>query len=114
MPSKENDINDLSVPNYLDPDDPNLDPENAFCLEGFYGCTHALVRGCRRAYQADQRYSHSGRARRPVLLDKLREKVNRLGLKPNDGHDLEGPVRGFLSVASRSLQLSCVDDFYPL
>lgn len=58
--------------------------------------------------------SHSGRARRPVLLDKLREKVNRLGLKPNDGHDLEGPVRGFLSVASKSLQLSCVDDFYPL
>ena len=111
MSSKENDINDLSVPNYLDPDDPNLDP---FCLEGFYGCTHALARGCRRAYQADQRYSHSGRARRPVLLDKLREKVNRLGLKPNDGHDLEGPVRGFLSVASKSLQLSCVDDFYPL
>lgn len=28
-------------------------------------------------------------------FDKLREKVNRLGLKPNDGHDLEGMLGEF-------------------
>lgn len=31
----------------------------------------------------------------PYYFDKLREKVNRLGLKPNDGHDLEGMLGEF-------------------
>jgi len=28
----------------------------------------------------------------PYYFDKLREKINRLGLKPDDGHDLEGTL----------------------
>nr|WP_278749458.1 hypothetical protein [Bifidobacterium catenulatum] len=31
----------------------------------------------------------------PYYFDKLREKVNRLGLKPNDGHDLEDLLGDF-------------------
>nr|WP_278745975.1 hypothetical protein [Bifidobacterium catenulatum] len=31
----------------------------------------------------------------PYYSDKLREKVNRLGLKPNDGHDLEDLLGDF-------------------
>lgn len=31
----------------------------------------------------------------PYYFDKLREKVNRLGRKPNDGHDLEDMLGDF-------------------
>ena len=95
MPSKENDINDLSIPNYLDPDDPNLDPENAFCLEGFMDARMLWPEDAEELIKLTNDTSTLEELGAPYYFDKLREKVNRLGLKPNDGHDLEDLLGDF-------------------
>lgn len=83
------------ITDYFDPDDPNLDPEKANYIE------RAL--GTRRLWPEDAKELIELTNDTPTLeelgglyyFDKLREKVNRLGLKPNDGHDLEGMLGEF-------------------
>lgn len=75
------------APDYCDSDDPNLNPDKASCLEGTLD-SHALW-----PEDAEELIRLTGDTPTlkdlsdPYYFDKLREKVNCLGLKPNDGYD---------------------------
>ena len=86
---------DSSVPDYFDPDDPNLDPENAFCLEGVMDARMLWPEDAEELIELTNDTPTLEELGDPYYFDKLREKVNRLGLKPNDGHDLEGMLGEF-------------------
>lgn len=83
---------DSTVPNYCDPDDPNLDPNKAHCFEGVMDARVLWSEDANKLIELADDYPNVEDLEDPYYFDKLREKINRLGLKPDDGHDLEGTV----------------------
>jgi hypothetical protein len=86
---------DPSVPSYFDPDDPNLDPEKALCLEMALDAHMLWPEDAEELIKLTNDTPTLEELGDPYYFDKLREKVNRLGLKPNDGHDLEDMLGDF-------------------
>lgn len=90
---QRNDMNNSLAPDYFDPNDPNLNPDNASCLEGTLNSRVLWPEGAEELIQLTGDVPTVEDLSDPYYFDKLREKVNRLGLKPNDGHDLEDTLR---------------------
>lgn len=86
---------DPSVPSYFDPDDPSLDPEKALCLEMALDAHMLWPEDAEELIKMTNDTPTLEELGDPYYFDKLREKVNRLGLKPNDGHDLEDMLGDF-------------------
>lgn len=86
---------DSSVPDYFDSNDPNLDPEKAFCLAGVMDARMLWPEDAEELIELTNDTPTLEELGDPYYFDKLREKVNRLGWKPNDGHDLEGTLGEF-------------------
>lgn len=84
-----------SIPDYYDPVDPNLDPEKAFCLEGVMDARMLWPEDAEELIELTNDTPTLEELGDPYYFDKLREKVSRLGLEPNDGHDLEGALGEF-------------------
>ena len=84
-----------SIPDYFDPVDPNLDPEKAFRLEGVMDARMLWPEDAEELIELTNDTPTLEELGDPYYFDKLREKVSRLGLEPNDGHDLEGALGEF-------------------
>lgn len=84
-----------SIPDYFDPVDLNLDPEKAFCLEGVMDARMLWPEDAEELIELTNDTPTLEELGDPYYFDKLREKVSRLGLEPNDGHDLEGALGEF-------------------
>ena len=88
-------MSSLSIPDYFDPNDQNLDPEKAFCLEGVMDARMLWPEDAEELIELTNDTPTLEELGDPYYFDKLREKVSRLGLKPNDGHDLEDLLGDF-------------------
>lgn len=88
-------MSSLSIPDYFDPNDPNLDPEKAFSLEGVMDARMLWPEDAEELIELTNDTPTLEELGDPYYFDKLREKVSRLGLKPNDGHDLEDLLGDF-------------------
>lgn len=87
-------MNNSPAPDYFDPNDPNLNPDNASCLEGTLDSRALWPEGAEELIRLTGSVPTVEDLSDPYYFDKLREKVNQLGLKPNDGHDLEDTLGG--------------------
>ena len=83
------------IPDYFDPDDPNLDPEKAFHLGRVMDARMLWTEDAEELSQLTNDTPTLEELGDPYYFDKLHEKVNRLGLKPDDGHDLEDMLGDF-------------------
>lgn len=85
-------MSSLSIPDYFDHNDPNLDPEKAFCLEGVMDARMLWPEDAEELIELTNDTPTLEELGDPYYFDKLHEKIKRLGLKPDDGHDLEGTL----------------------
>lgn len=83
------------IPDYYEPDDSNLDPEKANCIERVMDVRMLWPEDVEELIELTNDTPTLEDLGDPYFFDKLREKVNRLGLKPNDGHDLEDLLGDF-------------------
>lgn len=88
-------MNNSPVSDCFDPNDPNLNPDNASCLEGTLDSRALWPEGAEELIQLTGDVPTVEDLSDPHYFDKLREKASRLGLKPDDGHDLEDTLRDF-------------------
>jgi hypothetical protein len=72
-----------------------LDPEKALCLEMALDAHMLWPEDYEELIKLTNDTPTLEELGDPYYFDKLREKVNRLGLKPNDGHDLEDMLGDF-------------------
>lgn len=86
-------MSNSSAPDYFDPNDPNLDPDNASCLEGTLNSRALWPEDAEELIRLTGDGPTVEDLSDSYYFDKLREKVNRLGLKPDDGYDLEDALR---------------------
>ena len=84
-----------SIPDYFYPCRSKLDPEKAFCLEGVMDARMLWPEDAEELIELTNDTPTLEELGDPYYFDKLREKVSRLGLEPNDGHDLEGALGEF-------------------
>lgn len=87
-------MNNSPAPDYFDPNDPNLNPDKANCREGTLNSRTLWPENAEELIQLTGDVPTLENLSDPYYFDKLREKVNQLGLKPNDGHDLEDTLGG--------------------
>lgn len=87
-------MNIPSAPDYFDFDDPNLNPDKTNCREGTLNSRTLWPENAEELIQLTGDVPTLENLSDPYYFDKLREKVNQLGLKPNDGHDLEDTLGG--------------------
>ena len=76
-------------------DDPTLDPDGASMLEGVFDARMLWPEDASELIELADDYPTVEDLGDPYSFDKLREKINRLGLKPDDGHALEDTLGEF-------------------
>lgn len=84
-----------TVPDYCDSEDPNLDPNKANCMEGVLDARTLWPEDANELIELADDYPTVEDLGDPYYFDKLRERINRLGLRPDDGHDLEDTLGEF-------------------
>ncbi|WP_394894331.1 hypothetical protein [Bifidobacterium longum] len=86
---------DSTGPDCCDSEDPNLDPNKANCMEGVLDARTLWPEDANELIELADDYPTVEDLGDPYYFDKLRERINRLGLRPDDGHDLEDTLGEF-------------------
>ena len=80
---------------FFDPNNPNLDTNKANCMEGVLDARMLWPEDANELIELADDYPTVEDLGDSYYFDKLRERINRLGLRPADGHDLEDALGEF-------------------